>query len=683
MKFAHGTADAGEAGCTERAGVGRDESIARRSRIASLGVVGVLLGVSVFAVWSSQATAHASAAAAAASRLSDDYVRAARALAAEESLERKYRLEPGPTVRAAYNAATASLVQALGDVRADGSAADRDLVDRVLAGHARYLAATTRMFAAADRHDVPTVLRIDNSEIDPAFAVMESDVVDGAATHNSVGRQRLADLQWLEKLTSRLTPAVFILGLLLASVLALTTRGYRRVLITERARAVHDSLHDALTNLPNRTLLADRFEQALRVGIRAGSTTGLLLLDLDRFKEINDTFGHHYGDELLTQIGPRLRAVLRDSDTVARLGGDEFAVLLPDVTDLAAATAVAAKLRRVLSTPFRVEGVNLDVEVSIGVVLSGEHGADATTLLQHADIAMYVAKAQNLGVFAYHPDVDRHTPARLALVGELRAALERNELVMHYQPKISISTGEVVGAEALVRWQHPTRGVVFPDAFIPVAEHTGLIGPLTRYVLDAALAQARLWADIGRPLPVAVNLSARNLLDERLPDQVSALLTRHGVSAALLQVEVTESALITEPVRARRLLERLAKLGVRISIDDFGAGYTSLGQLKTLPVSELKIDRSFVMTMTEDARDALIVHTIIDLGHNLGLTIVAEGVETAEALSVLAEFGCDVAQGYHLARPATVDAFDTWILDRPIALFQATPGITAAGTTSL
>ena len=296
---------------------------------------------------------------------------------------------------------------------------------------------------------------------------------------------------------------------------------------------------------------------------------------------------------------------------------------------------------------------------------------------------MYCAKTQTAGVFVYDPDIDGHTPARLALVGEVRTALERNELVMHYQPKISISTGEVVGAEALVRWQHPTRGLVFPDEFIPVAEHTGLIGPLTRYVLDASVAQARRWADIGRPLPVAVNLSARNLLDERLPEEVSALLAKHGVAAALLHVEVTESALITEPVRARRLLEQLAALGVQISIDDFGAGYTSLGQLKTLPVSELKIDRSFVMTMAEDARDALIVHSVVDLGHNLGLTIVAEGVETAEALSVLAEFGCDVAQGYHLARPATVDAFDAWMLDRPIALFQTTPGITAAGTTSL
>src|SRR5664280_1449363 len=272
-------------------------------------------------------------------------------------------------------------------------------------------------------------------------------------------------------------------------------------------------------------------------------------------------------------------------------------------------------------------GLDVQVEASVGVVLSGEHGADATTLQQRADIAMYVAKSQNLGVFAYDPAVDGHSPAKLALLGDLRRALDRNELVLHYQPKVSISTGDVIGAEALVRWQHPDRGLVPPDDFIPLAEHTGLIGPLTRYVLDSALGQIRAWADAGRPLTVAVNLSARNLLDERLPAMVAELLTVHGVPAALLELEVTESALMTEPGRAQRLLERLARLGVAISVDDFGAGYTSLGQLKDLPVRELKVDRSFVTTMTQDRSNALIVHSVVDLGHNLGLTIVAEGVE--------------------------------------------------------
>src|SRR5660397_204608 len=319
-------------------------------------------------------------------------------------------------------------------------------------------------------------------------------------------------------------------------------------------------MHDALTGLPNRTLLADRFTQALRAARRDGTTTALLLIDLDRFKEINDTFGHHCGDLLLTQVGPRLTAALREVDAVARLGGDEFAVLLPDITDASAAIGVADKLRAALERPFHIEGfdgegLDLDVEASVGVVLSGEHGADATTLLQRADIAMYVAKSQNLGVFAYDPAVDGHSPAKLALLGDLRRALDRDELVLHYQPKVSISTGDVIGAEALVRWQHPDRGLVFPDEFIPLAEHTGLIGPLTRHILDTALAQARTWSDAGRPLTVSVNLSARNLLDEGLPDQVAELLAAHGVAPALLELEVTELSLIhiSEPTRLRRI----------------------------------------------------------------------------------------------------------------------------------
>jgi len=421
----------------------------------------------------------------------------------------------------------------------------------------------------------------------------------------------------------------------------------------------HRALHDTLTGLPNRELLAERVGRALRAQSRPGSGIALLVIDLDRFKEVNDTFGYHCGDELLRQVGPRLAAVLRDVDTVARLGGDAFAVLLPEMgcTD---GTAVAFKLAAALEMPFHVEGVDLDVEASIGVVFSGEHGQDATTLLQHADVAMDVAKTQTLGVVCYDPAFDSQTPSRLALLGELRRALERGELVLHYQPKVSLSTGDVVGAEALVRWQHPERGLVLPDDFIPMAEHTALICPLTRYVLDTALAQARTWIDAGRPLPIAVNLSVRNLLDENLADQVGELLVAHGVPGSLLELEVTESAIMIDPVRARQMLEQLSALAVRISIDDFGAGYTSLSQLTTLPVSELKIDRSFVMTMTKDPGHAMIVQSVIELGHNLGLTLVAEGVETEHAMTALAGLDCDVAQGYHLCRPLPVAAFDNW-----------------------
>lgn len=426
-------------------------------------------------------------------------------------------------------------------------------------------------------------------------------------------------------------------------------------------RLERQALHDALTGLPNRALLADRFNQALRAGQRADSATGLLLIDLDRFKEINDTLGHHVGDQLLVQIGPRLTAALRASDTVARLGGDEFAVLLPEIGTLEAATAVANTLQTALTRSFTVDdGVDLDVEASIGVVLSGEHGHHPAELMQHADIAMYVAKQHHLGVAVYDPAANGHSPERLALLGDLRRALDNDELLLHFQPKVSLSTGQVCGAEALVRWAHPDRGLIPPDAFIPLAENTGMIGPLTTRVLDLALAQARRWADAAAPLQVAVNLSARNLLDDRLDTLVAQLLTRHDVAPALLKLEVTESAIMTDPVRAKVLLERLAALGVTLSIDDFGAGYTSLGQLKNLPITELKVDRSFVTTMETDSSNSMIVRSVVELGHNLGLSAVAEGVETTETLTQLTGFDCDVAQGYHLSRPLTADAFDTW-----------------------
>jgi predicted signal transduction protein with EAL and GGDEF domain len=351
---------------------------------------------------------------------------------------------------------------------------------------------------------------------------------------------------------------------------------------------------------------------------------------------------------------------------VARLGGDEFAVLLPGVPDVDGAVRVAHELRRALEAPFHVEGgIELEVEASIGVVVSGEHGGDfADTLLQRADVAMYVAKQQSLGVFAYSSDVDGSSLPKLALLGDLRRGLDRHELFLHYQPKVSLSTGAVVGAEALIRWNHPERGPVQPEEFMPLAEHTGLIGPLTRYVLDAALAQVRVWCDAGRPLPVAVNLTARNLLDDRFADQVVELLDKHGVPASMLEFEVTDSAIMIQPMRAQRLLRQLRARGVRISVDDFGSGYTSLAQLTVLPIAEIKVDRSFVLTMIADPANALIVRSVIELAHNLGLTAVAEGVETEEVLDRLVSFGCDVAQGYHLARPMPAGKFDLWYADR-------------------
>lgn len=625
-----------------------------------MGIVLVLLAVSVFAVWSSQANAAAAGRAAAASELSDDFAQAAKAVAAEESLHRKYRLEPGPDVRARYDAASTELLVALGQAEADGSPEVRALVQQVRELHEGYLASLSTMFSAVDRGDLEEVARIDAEEVDPAFDTIQGLVSGRAAQEHADAVAQIDALQRLEQVTRVLTPWVFVLGLLLVAVLASITRGYRRVVESTRAAATHDAFHDALTGLPNRTLLAERCTQALRDGERENSVTGLLLIDLDRFKEINDTFGHHFGDELLAQVGPRLAAHLQQGDLIARLGGDEFAVLLPKIGDLARCTEVAEALVLALEAPFQVEGIDLDIEASIGAVISGSHGDHAATLLQRADIAMYVAKTESRGVSVYDPTSDRNSPERLALLGELRRAIEHDELVLHFQAQVSIATAEVTGVEALVRWEHPVRGTIFPDDFVPMAEHTGLIGPLTRWVLNAALTQAKSWSDAGDPLQVAVNVSARNLIDENLPNEVAEILEARGVPVSLLKIEVTESAIMADPVRATGVLGRLAESGVEISIDDFGVGYTSLGQLKTLPVTELKIDKSFVMAMEGDTSDRLIVHSVVELGHNLGLTIVAEGVETLSALEQLSIYGCDTAQGYFFGRPVAVAAFDEW-----------------------
>ena len=413
---------------------------------------------------------------------------------------------------------------------------------------------------------------------------------------------------------------------------------------------------DALTGLPNRRLFLDRAEQALLRARRAGGAAAVIIIDLDDFKEVNDTLGHHAGDELLVCVARRLRRALRESDTVARLGGDEFAVVLPDVTDAGAAARVAAELRTAIARPAVVAGLSLDTEASMGIAVFPAHGADVAQLLQRADVAMYQAKSHGTGHEVYRAEDDVHSPERLALVGELRRAIDEGEIEVHYQPKVDLASGVTGGVEALVRWRHPARGLLPPVEFIPVAERTTLIAPLTRHVMDRALAQARAWDDAGLPLAVAVNVSVRNLLDARFPEQVAELLARHGVPARRLELEITESVLMANPARALEILGRLHEMGVVLSIDDFGVGYSSLDYLKRLPVDVIKIDRSFVMHMATDPADAMIVRSTIDLARNLGLRVVAEGIEDAQALETLRALGCHLGQGYHLGRPVPAEA---------------------------
>jgi diguanylate cyclase (GGDEF)-like protein len=414
------------------------------------------------------------------------------------------------------------------------------------------------------------------------------------------------------------------------------------------------ALHDGLTGLPNRLLLADRINAALRAALRDGSPTALLLVDLDRFKEINDTLGHHIGDQLLQQAAERLAGMLNGGVTLARLGGDEFALLLPH-TDASAARQVAGSLLTALDDPFDVGGLALSVEASIGIAVAPGHGRDPAALLQRADVAMYLAKSNRTGVETYSAALDDHSPARLALLGELRRAIDEDELVLHYQPKADLRTGAVAGVEVLVRWQHPEHGIVPPDTFIPLAERTGLIRSLTHWVLDRALAQQAAWRRQGLATRLAVNLSARNLTDAGFVETVIGLLERHGVAATTLEFEITESAIVADPAHAEQVLRRLSEIGIAIAMDDFGTGYSCLANLEHLPLDTIKIDKSFVMPMTAHPDAAAIVQSVIDLGRNLGLTVVAEGVETDTVWRDLAERGCDVAQGYLLSRPVPAD----------------------------
>ena len=424
----------------------------------------------------------------------------------------------------------------------------------------------------------------------------------------------------------------------------------------------HQALHDALTGLPNRVLLGDRLVYSLEIARRWNEPMALLMLDLDRFKEVNDTLGHQVGDDVLMKVSDRLVGAIRASDTVARLGGDEFAVLLPAVTDLANARMVAERIVDALKMPFDLlEGISLDIGISIGIALFPEHADEPGKLTQCADIAMYTAKQGQLGISLYDEGKDNHSVRHLTLTGALRRAIEQDELVFHYQPKIDIRSLQVVSVEALARWDHPEYGPIPPHEFVLNAERTGLIEPLTRWAFGTALKKLVDWKDGGLDLSIAVNLSARNLHEESLPDLVAQLLKEYGVSADKLILEITESAFLMDPDGASRIVQALADMGVRLSIDDFGTGYSSLAYLRHLPVRELKIDQSFVQGMHQNDEDLVIVRSTIDLAHNLGLEVVAEGIELACHIEMLQELGCDLGQGFHIGRPMPAEKLPEWL----------------------
>jgi diguanylate cyclase (GGDEF)-like protein len=496
---------------------------------------------------------------------------------------------------------------------------------------------------------VATVFFVVNSALVSTVAALAQGVI-------KVGRYLANDLFFQAStagLLLGLSPVVVLaaefslpaLLLLLLPFLAVH-RGGRAAIAKE-----HLSLHDALTGLPNRSLFRDKIEQAITAGRRADVPSAVMLIDLDHFKEINDTLGHHAGDRLLEEVAHRLQQSLGERDTVARLGGDEFGVLLPSLRRPGDANVVARQLLAGLREPFSIEGLTLEVDASIGMACHPAHGTGVETLIQRADIAMYSAKESGGGHAMFESRLDRFSPRRLSLAGGLRQAIQNEEIVLFFQPKAELATNRIVGVEALARWEHPRLGLVGPTEFVPIAEQTGLITPLTSYVLDCALRQVREWKDRGQELTVAVNLSARSFLDAQLAVEIPRLLEKWDVDAKLLELEITESMLMLDPGRAQATLERLSRIGLTLSVDDFGTGYSSLANLKRLPVDVIKIDKSFVMDMAIDSSDAAIVRSTIDLAHNLGLRVVAEGVESHQAWTRLHELGCDLAQGFYVSRP--------------------------------
>lgn len=439
------------------------------------------------------------------------------------------------------------------------------------------------------------------------------------------------------------------------------TEELRNLTAVLEQKAAHDATHDAVTDLPNRILMLDRLEQAVQSGLRRKERLSLMIVDIERFKEINETLGHFSGDRLLKQVVSRLQGMVRKSDTLARVGPDEFAFLLNMDTDEENLRILVDKIHKIFLEPFFIEGLSLEVQASIGVTIFPDHGKDVDTIMQRTMVALYAAKQSQDRFAIYNAAMDKHSPQRLTMVGELRQAIENDELILNYQPKIDLKAGRIIGVEALVRWEHPDHGFMPPDEFIPMAERTGLIKPLSIWVLAEALEQVEEWHKYNLKLEVAVNISPTTLLDPEFPNKIIGMMSQYNIPANYVTLEVTEGSMIRDPDLAMEILRRLSEIGVKISIDDFGTGFSSLAYLKKLPVSEVKIDKSFVFEMTKNENDAVIVKSIIDLGHNLSMKVVAEGVEDKDTVLALKKLGCDVLQGFYFSRPMPPRDFLAWV----------------------
>jgi diguanylate cyclase (GGDEF)-like protein/PAS domain S-box-containing protein len=768
----------------------------RRTRIlglvAAIGLGLVLLSLCGFAIWAAY-TAHAAAdRVGTATTEQSAFDKAHYAVGQEESLERKYRLEPGPDILAQHRAAGAALVAALGQITAKADSADKQLAADVIGDHERYLAATGRMFAAVDAGNTPLVNEIDANEVDPLFAGIQERVEASYADHEAEHVQVVSDLRRTDATILWSTAAASAVGAILMAGFLFVLRAYQRHLdeaaageqaalaasearfrslvqnssdmitvidpagmvryqsaasarvlgldpaavldrraieflhpddvervaaffadamnergapatvearlrhrdgswrnaevmatnrltdehvggfvlnirdVTERheleEQLRHQAFHDTLTGLANRARFIDRLEHELARSTRHGRAAAVLFLDLDDFKSVNDALGHPAGDLLLVAVAARLEANLRPGDTTARFGGDEFAILLDDCVDASQAMEAGDRIIAALRAPFDLDGNEVFVRASVGVALSQGGRMRGDELLRRADVAMYAAKAAGKGrCHAYEPGMQTTALERLTLAGDLQRAIERDEFVVRYQPLIELSTGRIAGFEALVRWRHPLRGLLPPDDFIALAEDTGLIVPIGRWVLTRACAQARRWQQAYPSAPalsMAVNISTRQVHAEGLTQTVWEALRDAGLPPGSLVLEITESVMMQDTEAAIARLEELKALGVRLAVDDFGTGYSSLSYLRRFPIDVLKIDKSFVDGVDTQAKEAELAHAIVDMARALGMEIVAEGIERPEQLARLQSLCCDFGQGYYFAHPLDEDAID-------------------------
>ncbi len=754
------------------------------ARLASFGFAIVLIVLSAVALWGAFLSFQAGTAVSRADKVSHFFDEARYSVGAEESLERKYRLEPSNEVHARHRAAAASLVASLGQARALGEPADNALIDEVLAKHEKYLTAIKHMFAAVDAGNTVLATKIDGAEVDPSFGEIDKLVQAAAKRHRDLAAQNLKKLVAVQTSVLVATPIVFALGMGLAILFWRVLRTYRRqateamtneanaisrsekrfralvhsssdvVLIcaadgtityvgpsaesawgytsdallnysvssmihpddqaawrdfcgqltsapgatrstelrlrnaggtwvyneviltnlldepavmglvatardiTERkafeAQLTRQALYDSLTLLPNRVLLKDRIEQALARAGRLNNKIAVLFIDLDNFKAINDSLGHRAGDELLTKAATRLRECVREENTVARLGGDEFVILLEHLTGEADAVLVAERIEKKFSKAFKLDGRDFVVTTSVGIALS-EAGQEAENILRDADIAMYCAKGGGKGRHViFDASMQTDTLARLVLENDLRRALERRELRVHYQPIVRLDSGQVTEVEALLRWQHPTRGLLLPMVFIPLAEETGLIVPIGEWVLNEACRQVATWQaefPSDPALTLSVNLSPRQFQQPNLIERVDQALRETGLAPSSLKLEITEGTIMRDVEATMSTLAALKKLGLQLAIDDFGTGYSSLSYLSRLPLDILKIDRSFVKGIHRDGEDTAIVRAIISMAKSMHLSVTGEGIETAEQADLLRQWACDHGQGFYYSRP--------------------------------